>query len=157
MLFGGVLYVGTNSGELFALEAATGDVNWSLPLGDGAVKGFVFPNFGTGDLFLATSTKTWSVSDDGSSAVVNPGWPVTSADLPSPSTPIVIPGATNVLVGGSDGRLYQLDTVSPLPTLNVSLGDGTAAVGVPTIDLLNSMAYVGTDQGVIYGVLLPLP
>ena len=51
----------------------------------------------------------------------------------------------------------KADTVSPLPSSNVSLGDGTAAVGVPTIDLLNSMAYVGTDQGVIYGVLLPLP
>jgi outer membrane protein assembly factor BamB len=157
VLFGSVLYVGTNSGELYALDVATGDVNWSLPLGDGAVKGFVFPNFGTGDLFLATGTRIWSVSDNGTSAAVNPGWPVTSADVPSPSTPIVIPGATNVLAGGSDGRLYQLDTVSPLPSSNVSLGDGTAAVGVPTIDLLNSMAYVGTDQGVIYGVLLPLP
>ncbi len=25
------------------------------------------------------------------------------------------------------------------------------------IDLLNSMVYAGTNQGVIYGVLLPLP
>lgn len=157
VLFGSVLYVGTNSGALYALDAASGDVNWSLPLGDGGIKGFVFPSFGTGDLFLATNSKIWSVSDNGSSAAVNPGWPVTAVDVPSPSTPIVIPGATNVLAGGSDGRLYQLDTVSPLPSSNVSLGDGTAAVGVPTIDLLNSMVYVGTDQGVIYGVLLPLP
>jgi hypothetical protein len=82
---------------------------------------------------------------------------VTAADIPSPSTPIVIPDTTDVLAGGSDGRLYQLDTVSPLPSSNVTLGDGTAAVGVPSIDLLNSMVYVGTDQGVIYGVLLPLP
>jgi len=143
-------------GTYYALDAASGDVNWSLPLADGAIKGFVFPNFGTGDLFLATSTKIWSISDNGSSAAVNPGWPVTSADVPSPSTPIVIPGA-NVLAGGSDGRLYQIDTVSPLPPSNVVLGDGTAAVGVPSVDLLNSMVYVGTDQGVIYGVLLPLP
>jgi hypothetical protein len=82
---------------------------------------------------------------------------VTAADVPSPSTPVVAPGSTNVFVGGSDGRLYELDTVSPLPAGTGILGDGTAAVGVPTIDLLNSMVYVGTDQGVIYGVLLPLP
>lgn len=77
--------------------------------------------------------------------------------VPGPSTPTVIPGAVSVLTGGSDGRLYQLDTASPLPPASVVLGDGTAAVGVPSIDLLNSMVYVGTDQGVIYGVLLPLP
>jgi outer membrane protein assembly factor BamB len=157
VLFGNTLYVGTNSGELFALDAASGAVNWSLPLGDGAIKGFVFPNFGTGDLFLSTNSKILSVSDNVTSGAVNPGWPVTAADVPSPSTPIVIPGSTNVLAGGSDGRLYELDTVSPLPAGTAILGDGTAAVGVPTIDLLNSMVYVGTDQGVIYGVLLPLP
>ncbi len=157
VLFWSVLYVGTNAGELYALDAATGAVNWSLPLGDGAIKGFVFPNYGTGDLFVATNSKIWSVSDNGSSGAVNPGWPVTAVDVPGPSTPIVIPGAINVLAGGSDGRLHQLDTASPLPSSSVVLGDGTAAAGVPSIDLLNSMVYVGTDQGVIYGVLLPLP
>ncbi len=157
VLFRNVLYVGTNAGELYALDVATGIVKWSLPLGDGAIKGFVFPNYGTGDLFLATNSKIWSIFDNGSSGAVNPGWPVTAVDVPGPSTPIVIPGAVNILAGGSDGRLYQLDTASPLPSAKVVLGDGTAAVGVPSVDLLNSMVYVGTDQGVIYGVLLPLP
>jgi outer membrane protein assembly factor BamB len=157
VLFGGVIYVGNNSGELYALDAASGDVNWSLPLADSAIKGFVFPNYGTGDLFVATNSKLWSVSDYGSSGEVNPGWPVTAVDVPAPSTPVVIPGAANVFTGGGDGRLYQLDSLSPIPASSVVLGDGTAAVGVPTIDLLNSMVYVGTDQGVIYGVLLPLP
>ncbi len=153
VLFSGVLYVGTNAGEVVALDAATGNVNWSLPLGDGAVKGFVFPSR-TGDLFVSTSSKIWSVSAGGA---VNPGWPVTAASVPSPSTPIVLPGGGDVLAGSSDGRLHQLDRVLPLPTANVVLGDGSAAVGSPSVDLLNSMVYVGTDQGVIYGVLLPLP
>ena len=158
VLFGGVLYVGSQLRRAFRSRSSNRGRQLVASPGRWRRQGIRLSQLRNRGPFLATSTKTWSVSDDGSSAVVNPGWPVTSADLPSPSTPIVIPGATNVLVGGSDGRLYQLDTVSPLPTLNVSLGDGTAAaVGVPTIDLLNSMAYVGTDQGVIYGVLLPLP
>ncbi len=98
----------------------------------------------------------WSISDDGTSSSINPGWPVTAIDVPSPSTPIAIPGA-DVFVGGGDGRLYQLDPITPLPSSNVTLGDGSASVGVPAGDILNSMIYVGTDEGVIYGVLFPLP
>ena len=37
------------------------------------------------------------------------------------------------------------------------LGDGSSAVGVPSVDIVNSMIYVGTDEGVIYGVTFPLP
>jgi outer membrane protein assembly factor BamB len=146
VLVGSVLYVGTNAGTLYALDAGSGTVNWSLPLGDGAIKGFVFPYLAGGNLFLSTGTKIWSVS--------LAGWPVSS--IPSPSTPIVVPGAADVLVGGGDGQLYQLDMVSPTPPTGIVLGEGTAAVGVPALDLLNSMIYVGTDEGVIYGVQ-PLP
>jgi len=30
------------------------------------------------------------------------------------------------------------------------------AVGVPSVDILNSMIYVGTDEGMIYGINFPL-
>jgi outer membrane protein assembly factor BamB len=154
--FGAVVYVGTNSGDLYALDAATGAVNWSLSLSDGPIKGFVFPNFATGDLFVATNSKLWSVSDDGTSASINTGWPVTAAQVVSPSTPVPVPGG-DVFVGGGNGTLYQLDPVTPLPLSSVVLGEGTTSVGVPSVDLLTSMVYVGTDEGVIYGVLFPLP
>jgi outer membrane protein assembly factor BamB len=154
--FGSVVYVGTNSGDLYALDAATGAVNWSLSLSDGPIKGFVFPNFATGDLFVSTNSRIWSISDDGTSASVNPGWPVTAVHVASPSTPVPVPGG-DVYVGGGGGTLYQLDPVSPLPLSSVVLGDGTASAGVPSVDILSSMVYVGTDEGVIYGVLFPLP
>ena len=36
--------------------------------------------------------------------------------------------------------------------------DGTpASVGAPSLDLLNSVIYVGTDGGIIYAVDFPLP
>jgi len=158
MLWGGVVYVGTNAGFLHALDAATGNNNWPpLALGDGAIKGFVFPQFGTDNRFVSTNGKVWSIADTGAARSINLGWPVTSADVPSPSIPTYVPGSSEVLVGSSDGKLYQLDVTTPVPTLSVTLGDGGGAVGAPTVDLLNSMIYVGTDQGVIYGVEFPLP
>ena len=156
ILWGGVVYVGTNAGSLYALDAANGDNKWApLALGDGAIKGFVFPQFGTDNRFVSTNGNVWSIADSGAARSVNPGWPVTS--VPSPSIPTYVPWSSEVFVGSGDGNLYQLDVTSPVPTLSVTLGDGGGAVGAPTVDLLNSMIYVGTDQGVIYGVEFPLP
>ncbi|GMR22861.1 MAG: hypothetical protein BMS9Abin37_1238 [Acidobacteriota bacterium] len=158
ILWGGVVYVGTNAGSLYGLDAATGNNNWPpLALGDGAIKGFVFPQFGTGNRFVSTIGNVWSIADSGAARSVNLGWPVTSANVPSPSIPTYVPGSSEVLVGSSDGNLYQLNVTTPVPTLSVTLGDGGGAVGAPTMDLLNSMIYVGTAQGVIYGVEFPLP
>ncbi len=157
ILLGTTVYVGTNAGVVYALDAATGDVNWSLPLADGVIKSFIFPQFGSINLFASTNGKIWSIADSGGSGAVNPGWPVTSAEVPSPSTPLYVPGSTMVIAGSGDGNLYQMDVITPLPTTSVTLGDGTAAVGAPTMDLLNSMIYVGSDEGVIYGVEFPLP
>jgi hypothetical protein len=65
--------------------------------------------------------------------------------------------STIATVRSSDGNPYQLNVTAPVPTDSVTLGDGGGAVGDPTVDLLNSMIYVGTDRGVIYGVQFPLP
>lgn len=151
---GSVVYVGTNAGIVYALDAATGAINWSLSLGDGTIKGFIFPRFGSNELFLSTNTRVWSLSDNGLSASVN--WQVTDAAIPSPSTPLYVPGTTRLFVGSSDGYLYQLDITAPLPATRVQLGDGLSAVGVPTADILKSMIYVGTDAGIVYGVLFPI-
>ena len=40
---------------------------------------------------------------------------------------------------------------------SATLGDGTQSVGAPSLDLLNSVIYVGTDGGIIYAVDFPLP
>ncbi len=157
-LWGGVLYVGTNAGSLYGLDAADGTNKWApLALGDGAIKGFVFPQFGSNNRFVSTNGKVWSIADSGASTAVNSGWPVTSTDVPSPSIPTFLWGSSEVFVGSGDGNLYQLDVTAPVPTTSVTLGDGGGAVGAPTVDLLNSMIYVGTEQGVIYGVVFPLP
>jgi outer membrane protein assembly factor BamB len=144
------------SGVLYAVDryAATGTVNWSRAIGDGQIKGFVFPEFGSNRVLVSTTSKVTSTEDQG--GAYNPFWQLTSTDIPGPSTPVFVPGTGKVLVGSSDGHLYQFDAFTPLPTTRVQLGDGSSAVGVPSVDIVKSMIYVGTDEGVIYGVTFPL-
>ncbi len=151
----GVVYVGTNGGDVYALDAGTGNINWSFALADGPIKGFLFPQFGTSNLFVSTSTKVWSLADGGATVAVNPNWPVTT--IPSPSTPLYVPGSSDVIVGSGNGNLYQLDVINPASPKLVTLGAGTGAIGAPTLDIINSMIYVGSDEGTIYGVFYPLP
>jgi hypothetical protein len=151
------VYVGTVAGVLYAVDryAPTGIINWSYPIGDGAIKGFPFPQAGSNRVLVSTTGKVTSVEDFG--LTYNPAWQLTSLDIPGPSTPVFVPGTGKILVGSSDGHLYQMDAFTPLPTKRVQLGDGLLAVGVPSVDILKSMIYVGTDEGVIYGVTFPLP
>jgi outer membrane protein assembly factor BamB len=152
---GGTVYVGTVGGEVYALDAASGTVNWSRALGDGPVKRLVFPQFGTNNALLSTNGLLWSLRDNGGTSDVNSGWPVTA--IPSPSEPLFVPGTTKILVGSTQGRVFQVDANEPATIDVVTLGDGSAVVGPPTMDVLNSMFYVGTEQGVVYGVQFPLP
>jgi outer membrane protein assembly factor BamB len=155
VLWGSRVYVGTNGGVLYAIDSPTGNTNWSHPIGDGPIKAFVFPQPPTNRVLVATNGKITSVDDLGTGYNVN--WQVPSANVPGPSTPVYVPGTGKILVGSSDGHLYQLDAFTPLPATRVQLGDGSAAVGTPSMDVLTDMIYVGTDEGIIYGVTFPLP
>ena len=149
---GGVVYVGTVAGEVYALDAMDGSTKWARPLSDFAVKSFVFPQFGSNNLIVSTNSRVWSLADNGTSGDVNLNWPVTT--ITAPSAPLFVPGTSEVIVGSGDGMLYQLDVFAPSPA-GVTLGDG-AGVGSPTMDVVNSMLYVGSATGVIYGVSFPL-
>ena len=51
-----------------------------------------------------------------------------------------------------------LDFTSPITTTPAgALNGNLAAVGIPTLNIVHSMVYVGTDEGVIYAVRFPLP
>jgi len=81
------------------------------------------------------------------------------SSIPNPSVPLTsdVGGGSYVWVGSSDGRLYQLEiSVAPVIT-SVLLGDGTATVGSPAMDAAAEIAYVGTEDGRLYSVTLPLP
>ena len=160
---GAALYVGTNAGEVYSFSAASGTLNWSTNLGDGAIKGFVWPDGVSNRLYVSTTNKVHALSDNG--GFVTPFWS-SPLSLPSPSTPLVL---SNVLyVGAGDGRLYRAPSnvpgTPPVPT-SVMLGDPTVpkTVGTPAYDraspttTLDDTVVVGTDEGRFYAVAVNPP
>lgn len=156
ILYDGRVYVGTNAGDVHALDAATGLDVWSAPYStaDGAIKGHVFPGFSAlpRRLVLSTSTKVWALTDNGVSVSLDWQQP----GVAGPSIPLALEGV-GVFVGSTDGGLYQLNEATGGVMSSVVLGDGTAVIGSPAYDYFNGMAYVGSESGATYGVTLPLP
>jgi hypothetical protein len=162
ILRNGVIYVGNNAGVVHAVNP-DGTLKWPVPFntGDGPVKGFLFPDRNGSALYFATTNIVWGIADTGPSASL--GWStlLPGAIPPTPSIVLWNPGTTLIYVGGKDGSLYQIDfSTVPLPPTaitSVTLGDGLAVVGAPTLDRLTGFVYVGSDAGIIYAVQTPLP
>jgi subtilase family protein/putative pyrroloquinoline-quinone binding quinoprotein len=155
ILYQGRIYVGTNAGEVKAIDpTGSGTVKWTYAgsFGFGPVKGYVSPQFGSTPLrlFYSTTGRVWAINAGDTSA--SPAW---SAPISNPSTPLHVIGTTGLLVGSSDGTLYQLSTVDGGVTGSVSLG--TSALGSPARDAVNGLIHVGSTAGVLHTVTLPLP
>jgi outer membrane protein assembly factor BamB len=159
---GGVVYTSTIDGEVMAYRADDGSPLWTVgsvpapfPTEAGGVKGFVFADRSSQALYFSTTGKVWAVRDDGSA----PFGLWSSAAVPSPSTLafVELGGTGYLFVGGGDGRLYQVDAATGTQVRSVQLGGPGDAIGAPTLDVLHSMAYVGSTAGIVYAVEVPLP
>lgn len=153
VLYGGRLYVGTNDGAVKAVDPVSGSVIWTFSAGDGPIKGFVIPAFTAlpRKLYFTTTNRVWSITDQGASATLD--WSLTT--IPNPSVPLLNPATGYLYVGASNGRLYQIHTGTQAVTW-VTLPRGTY-IGAPTLDTSNQMIYVGSDEGVVHAVSVPLP
>ena len=154
------LIVANIAGDVHLLDPdAAGTSLWLTPFnaGDGAVKGFVFPQFGTANFIISTTGNVTSIQDNGPGTTPTLYWQVPVANA---SIPLFVFGTNTALVGSSNGELIQIndtDTITP-STTSVTLGDGSAIVGAPTLHPgAATRIYVGTDDGVIYAVSWPLP
>jgi outer membrane protein assembly factor BamB len=162
VLRGGVVYTSTTQGDVMAYRADNGDPLWTVasvpapfPTEAGGVKGFVFADRLSQALYFSTTTTVWAVRDDGSAPLEL--WSTTAVPSPSSLVFLELGGTGYVFVGGGDGRLYQLDAATGAQVKSVQLGGLTDHIGAPTLDVLNSMAYVGSTAGVVYAVEVPLP
>jgi hypothetical protein len=160
VLRGGRLYIGTEAGSVYSLDAMTGGDSRTLDTADGPVKGFLFPDRRNDDLMFATDTKVWSVSDT-SPMTVN--WTWTAAGL-NPSVVLFWPNTNLVYVGSGSGQLYELDFTNATPVVPPTskvqvLGDGLGQVGAPSLDIgvTPKLLVVGSEAGVVYGVEVPFP
>jgi outer membrane protein assembly factor BamB len=158
VLRGGIVYVGTNAGQVRAVHASDGTPAWDDPLPVGsAVKGFLYPDRSGSDLYLSTVDGVWRIRDNGTSGTVV--WSQGLGAGVTPSIPLFVAGTSYLYVGGSDGSLWQFDLTRTPPEglTSVPLGDGTGVVGAPTYDSVNDLVYVGTDAGIYYAVASPIP
>lgn len=161
VLMGDRVYVGSliGGGTIHSIDAMTGDagLDRSITLNDGEIRGFPFPDRASNDIWFATALKVWGVNDDGSSLSVKHGGGFSLGAGVTPTSPVLfIPGDHYLYVGGSDGRLHELDTLTPAMN-SVQLGDGQSAVGAPSLDRETGLIHVGTEAGVFYAVEFPLP
>ena len=163
VLRGDRLYVGNTGGLVYSLRTSDGLDPRSFTTGDGPVNDFVFPDRRNDDILFSTSTKVWSLSDDGSGTMTkNWEW---SAGV-GLATVLFWPQTSYVYVGGSNGTLYQLDFAAATPSTPpvatpLVLGDGTGQVGAPSLDIGidlgggKRLLVVGTEAGAVYGVAVP--
>ncbi len=163
-LAGGRVYVGTNTGRVYALNASDGSFAWSpsaYDTGSGQpIKGFVFAVRVSGPvyrLFFTSGSQVFGLQDNATSAPAA-FWPASGISISGASTPLVV--LPRVYVGGDGSRLYSLDgssTTPPAPA-QVVLGDPAVPkiVGRATFDRDAGLLLVGTDQGVTYAVA-PFP
>lgn len=151
-LYGGRLYVGTNTGHVYALDAATGATLWSYATGGGPVKSFVAPETVPVPrrLVFSTTSSVWALRDEGSSASLL--WRQDA--IPTPSGVLWVPGQPWLAVGGGNGRLYQLQ-LSDGSVSSVQLSPNNVSIGSPSFDVTNNLVYVGSEAGAVFAVSLP--
>ncbi len=154
--------LGVPPGTLFSIDAVDGNntlLDRTFAHNDGQVRGFVWPDRASGDLYFATDSFVWGVTDTGA-ALVSKFAPISLGAGVTPSGVLFTPGSHYLYVGGSDGKLYEIDVQPAVPVVkSVTLGDGTARVGTPSLDrgVVPNLVHVGTEAGIFYAVQVPLP
>ncbi len=146
---GSVIYVGNDSGTMYAFSTANGTspALWTNALGDGSVFGAPWPFGGT--VFVSTSSKVHKLSASSGASEGSP-WPV-SVSLPS----IPVVGASGKLyVGAQNGNIYEI-VIATGATKTMSLGAAAGTIGDPVLGTDDGQLYVGAADGRIYKVGTP--
>jgi len=162
---GAYIYVGTNAGTLKAIKVSDGTVATHTPSsGTGAIKGMPWPlsysaaSGGSPDQIIFSRTATvHSVKFDGTNFLTCPAncWTTTPTGGPATVSTPVDDGANHLYIGGSDGKMHQLDVATgtdqkQMPPTAISgwFGDATFNYDLTKI-------HVGATDGHIYTFTTP--
>lgn len=161
VLRGGRVYVGSRNDKVWSIPAATGSFAgaYEKGVGDGGVKGFVFPDRRNGDLYFATNNKVQALTDTGT-ALANKWVDVNVKG----ASMVVLQTSTNHLyagssdLGGSTAGLVEIDVSVGAPSLkSIVLESSNVVVGAPALDIGYGLVHVGSEAGTFYAVQVPLP
>lgn len=164
VLRGGRVYVGSTNGggTLYSINATTGSSadDRTYVHGDGPVRGFVFPDrlSATGDLYFAANTRVWGITEIAGSLANKFGAGIALPGGAAPSTLLFHPASHYVYVGGSNGWVYQIDTLASPPSADyaVQLGPSPLTIGAPSLDNVHSLLHVGSEPGTFFAVQVPV-
>ena len=139
----GTVYIGSNDANLYALDAVTGSLKWSLAL-DGPID-LSSPAVANGTVYIGTTGGTLYAID---AAAGVPKWGHSTGYVIE-SSPTVSNGM--VYFGANDGYLYALDattgnTVWVVPTVVNAAIDGAPAIGKGYGG--NNIVYIGSGDDV---------
>jgi hypothetical protein len=143
--------VTSNDGKVHAIDLESLSLLWSVPL-DGPTTNFVLP---LGGGFLATlqdpkgAVERWSTSG-------TPQTRLWSTPVSGPSGVVIDYTDQKVFVGSADGTMHQLDLATGADEKQVVIAAGVR-VGGPALDSTARRLHVGTLDGRICAVALPLP
>jgi outer membrane protein assembly factor BamB len=145
------IYVGNNTGVVYAFGLTSSTPLWSFATADGAVKAGVVTDRNSTRLFLSTTTKVWGLQDNGANATslwqfTKPSW--------SPSGPLFDLTSGKLMFGANDGALHILtnvNTATPTETLRTVAGS-SSVVGAALYHSGEQRAYVGNDGGALFAV-----
>jgi outer membrane protein assembly factor BamB len=148
----GRLYVGDESKLVWSIPAATGQGGYSRSVGTSRVKGFLFPDRNSTDLYAATDDRVVGLTDDGS---LLERW---ATPLVAPSIVLLRPGTAELYVGvsnyGGKASLVRIDTATGTVAASVALEDSALTIGAPSLDWEYGVIHVGSVDGVLYAVRL---
>jgi hypothetical protein len=161
-LAGDVVFVGNDSGTLFAINPANAALLASFAGGDTKVIGtpVLLTNSSPYTVVFAgarkiqavtynASTKTFSSIGAGTWSTAMPGTPSCA-----PSAPVGFSGLSNVYTGCGDGNLYQLDAGSGAIT-GTLIGRAGDVMGDPSLDLQLNLIMAGNTDGRVFTFPIP--
>jgi PQQ-like domain len=171
---GSYIYVGTNqvgatAAHLYAINVSTRSLigPYTPATGSGSVVGLPWPlgfspvSPGSPDQIIFTQgTYVQSVCFTGTQFLTTcgapaPSWTTQLTGTPTVSAP-VDDGAGHLYIGGSDGKVHELDvaTGTDHTSTNPSI-PGAPTVGAPAFDVNLNRIYVGASDGHIYSFTTP--